>query len=180
MVPVEVHAELSSGKRPVAVRNFASSLPEWMSVRAATSPIAIPGLHAGEAAAIALASEHQADRLVIDEAVGRKVAAERGLQVIGTIGILEAAAQRQLVDLQVAFDLVKATDFWVSPKFLVERLGLFREWQRSQNGAVKGVRPPSEVRLRLRKPVPRTPERTSEVEAGLRKLALGDDPTPWR
>lgn len=133
VVPVEVHAELSSGKRPEAVRNFAFSLPDWISVRAATSPIAIPGLHAGEAAAIALASELHADRLVIDEAAGRKAATERGHQVIGTIGILEAAAQRQLVDLQIAFDFVKTTDFWVSPRFLDARLELFREWQRLQN-----------------------------------------------
>jgi predicted nucleic acid-binding protein len=47
--------------------------------------------------------------------------------VIGTVGILEAAAERGLLDLEQAFHKVKQTDFWVSPKFLDERLALYRE-----------------------------------------------------
>ena len=36
----------------------------------------------------------------------------------------EAAAERGLLDLEQAFNKVKPTDFWVSPKFLDERLAL--------------------------------------------------------
>jgi len=45
--------------------------------------------------------------------------------VIGTIGVLEAAAERDFIDLGDAFEKVKRTDFWVSPTFLDERLALF-------------------------------------------------------
>ena len=41
----------------------------------------------------------------------------------------EAAAERRLIDLEQAFDRLKQTDFWVTPKFLAERLIRFRERQ---------------------------------------------------
>ncbi len=45
--------------------------------------------------------------------------------MIGTIGILEAAADQGLLNLGDAFEKVKQTDFWVSPAFLDGRLALF-------------------------------------------------------
>jgi predicted nucleic acid-binding protein len=75
-----------------------------------------------ESAAISLAHELRADGVVIDEKLGRRSATERGLRVVGTIGVLEAAAERGLIDLGDAFEKVKKTDCWVSPKFLDERL----------------------------------------------------------
>ncbi len=87
----------------------------------------IADLHAGEAAAISLARELRADRLIIDESPGRAAARQRGIPIIGTVGVLELAADAGLIDLERAFEAVKRTDFWVSPKFLDERLALFRE-----------------------------------------------------
>jgi predicted nucleic acid-binding protein len=85
----------------------------------------IPGLDAGETAAIALAEEVQAGRLIIDEYRGRKVATERGLRVVGTVGVLELAAEMGFIDLKGAFERVKQTDFWISHWLLDERLALF-------------------------------------------------------
>jgi predicted nucleic acid-binding protein len=128
-IPPEVAAELGSPARPESVRAFITAPPAWLQVRAPTFVESIPGLHAGEAAAVALARELQADRLIIDEAKGRKAANERGLPIIGTVGVLELAASRMLLDLSDTFDDVKRTDFWVNPKFLDERLALFLEKQ---------------------------------------------------
>lgn len=130
LVPPEVVAELNSPDRPQVVRIWAAALPPWVEVQTPRSVKAIESLHDGESSAIALALERNADRLIIDEAHGRRVAGERGIPVIGTIGLRVAAAERSLIDLEKAFEDIKQTDFWVTAKFLDERLAIFREWER--------------------------------------------------
>ena len=51
-------------------------------------------LDRGEAEAIALALESKADALLIDELDGRAIARKHGLSVLGTLGILLLAKQR--------------------------------------------------------------------------------------
>ncbi len=51
----------------------------------------------GEAEAIALAIELQADRLLIDERWGRQIAVHHGLKIRGILGILVNARQQQLI-----------------------------------------------------------------------------------
>ena len=125
VIPPEVAAELHSPKRPKNVRDFIASPPDWLEERPPLAVEAIPGLDAGEAAAISLARELRADQLIIDEMPGRRAALARSLRVIGTVGVLEFAAAQGLVDLKEAFEKVKKTDFWISPAFLDERLALF-------------------------------------------------------
>ena len=55
------------------------------------------GLDAGEANAIALALELQADDLLIDERLGRQEAVRLGLSIIGILGVLLIAKQRSLI-----------------------------------------------------------------------------------
>jgi len=45
----------------------------------------------------------------------RRIAVRLGMAVVGTVGILERAAAEGLLDLAVAFDRLKQTDFQVSP-----------------------------------------------------------------
>lgn len=123
-IPPQVTGELLRPRRPEGVRQFAASPPDWLDERAPTVVEAIPALHAGEIAALSLAQELNADLLLIDEVRGRKAAAERRIRVTGTIGVLELAADRGLLDLSDAFDRVKQTDFWISHKLLDERLAL--------------------------------------------------------
>lgn len=54
-------------------------------------------LDPGEAEALALAEEMQASALLIDEAAGRRMAGRVGLSVLGTLGILLGAKQRNLL-----------------------------------------------------------------------------------
>ena len=54
-------------------------------------------LDPGEAEAIALACEIKADRLLIDETLGRAVALREGLAIIGLVGVLLSAKRNGLL-----------------------------------------------------------------------------------
>ena len=57
----------------------------------------------------------------MDEALGRKVARNKGLKVTGLLGILDRAAQQNLVDFSEAIAALKETTFRASSK-LIESL----------------------------------------------------------
>jgi predicted nucleic acid-binding protein len=126
VIPPTVLAELRQPRRPQAVREFAAKPPAWITERAPTMIDPIPSLHPGELTAIYLAQELKADLLLIDELAGRKVAADRKIPITGTIGVLELAAEKGLLDLHDAFHKVKATDFWISHALLDQRLEQFQ------------------------------------------------------
>jgi len=124
-IPTEVSGEMLQSNRPQAVLDFMASPPAWLLERAPSAIEPIPALHAGEIAAISLARELKADLLRIDDVRGRKAAADRHIPFAGTIGVLESAADRGLLDLEDAFGRVKKTDFWISHELLDERLRLY-------------------------------------------------------
>jgi predicted nucleic acid-binding protein len=133
IAPPQVLAELGAPSRPKPVREFAAALPGWLRERVPKSVEQIPTLHPGELAAISLAREMKADLLLIDERAGRKAAAERRIAFTGTIGVLELGAEAGLLNLEAAFDAVKRTDFWISPRLLDDRLKRFNARPRSSN-----------------------------------------------
>lgn len=72
-------------------------------------------LDRGEAEAIALAIEINAEYLLIDEKVGRVVARENQIAIIGTIGILIQGKKLGLVNsLQEKMDELRKIGFWIS------------------------------------------------------------------
>lgn len=85
------------------------------------------GLDAGEANAIALALELQADDFLIDERLGRQEALRLGLPIIGILGILLIAEQRNLIPhVQPLMDaLIKQAGFRVSPQLYQRVLSPF-------------------------------------------------------
>src|SRR5262249_54953847 len=109
------------------VRTFITSPPQWLVQQSPSIVKPIPMLHPGEVAAISLALEIHADLLLIDEVRGRKAAAAHGIRFTGTIGVLEQAADKGMVDLADAFDRIKRTDFWISHELLDVRLRLHQE-----------------------------------------------------
>jgi predicted nucleic acid-binding protein len=127
VVPPQVLGELRSPKRDDSVRQFIATNPAWLQERSPTSIEMIPTLDAGELAAISLARELNAELLLIDETEGRKAAAERGILLTGTVGVLERAAKAGLLELENAFERLKRTDFWIAPEFLDRRLAVYRQ-----------------------------------------------------
>lgn len=86
-------------------------------------------LDPGEAEAIALSLELDADVLLIDEVDGRREAANRGLEVTGLIGVLLEAKRAGLIDLiRPEIDkLVSDAKFWMSPNLIDLALALAHE-----------------------------------------------------
>jgi predicted nucleic acid-binding protein len=125
VVPPTVVEELKRPKRPAAVRGFINAPPPWIVVRTPGAVESIPNLHPGECEAIALAAELGADLLLMDEQHGRSAARARKLNVTGTVGVLERAAEQRLLDLATAFDRLRRTDFWIDHRILEARLRQF-------------------------------------------------------
>ena len=118
--------ELSDPRSPEAVRTWASRPPEWLTVQDPTHIIPSK-LGAGETAAIALALELEADRVLIDERDGSREAGRSGLNVVGTLGILEEAARRGLIDVEQKITDLKKTNFRASETLYQSVLDRVRE-----------------------------------------------------
>ena len=69
----------------------------------------------GEREAIHLATELEADALIIDEPAGREAAKQQGLRVIGTLRVLYDAAAAGLCDLAQAYEHLQHTTFRAHP-----------------------------------------------------------------
>jgi hypothetical protein len=95
-VPEAVSREYTAG-----IRAGDTSLEEFAWVKLA-SPVVVqtklpPGLGAGEVEAISLAVAVNARAILLDERLARGVAREKGLLVVGTLAVLIAAKQNELL-----------------------------------------------------------------------------------
>jgi predicted nucleic acid-binding protein len=114
VIPDEVARELAHDNAPQRIREFLAARPAWLSVRTPRSLTPIPGIDPGEQAAISLAEELGADLLLIDDLDGRRAAQRRGIPVTGTLGVLDRAADRGLVDIRRALDDLQTTTMHLS------------------------------------------------------------------
>jgi predicted nucleic acid-binding protein len=95
----------------------------WIRIDETELPQVDLQLDPGETAAILLAEKIHADVLLIDERVGRKVAASRGIAVRGTLGVLIQAHQMgALPALRPVLDALVAEGFRIAPALIREAL----------------------------------------------------------
>jgi len=124
-IPPEVQSELIVPDAPAAVRAWANHLPDWVEICPTDLTLRDDPrwrfLDLGERAALAVALTRQPAILLIDERTGASVAREQSVPVLGTLGVLDEAARRQLISLPKAIERLKQTSFRY-PKKIVSRL----------------------------------------------------------
>ena len=118
VVPVGVLAELQHPRTPQRVASWARELPPWVRVISPEGPAGDVGLGRGEAEAIAIATQVAADAVLIDERKATVVARDRGLVVMGRLGVLALAADSKLVDLEASIRRLLDTNFRASPALI--------------------------------------------------------------
>ncbi|MEW6417928.1 MAG: DUF3368 domain-containing protein [Nitrospirota bacterium] len=83
-------------------------------------------LDKGEAEAIALAKEKNAEILLMDDKTAREIARHLGINYIGVLGVLREAKSRGLIkDMKTYMDMLKTSaGFWISKDVYEEILRL--------------------------------------------------------
>lgn len=120
---------------PVVASEIAPSLgepPEWVQVRRHAQPRGPEpwwsSLDPGEIAAISLAIEVSAPRILIDDLPARHIAEHLGLHVVGSLGLLlDAYRLRLLGDIQPVLDAMIEVRFHIGRSLYEEILGIARD-----------------------------------------------------
>jgi predicted nucleic acid-binding protein len=147
-VPYAVRDEMSRDSAPAVVRSWIAAPPPWfeiVDVRRASLAPDLDSLDAGEREAISLTMLLKPDFVLVDERRGTQVALRLGLRPTGTLGVLDMAATRGLIDLRTMIGRLQETNFrsrdWttallkimaapgsISTAFLRARLGTGTVW----------------------------------------------------
>jgi predicted nucleic acid-binding protein len=133
-IPAAVYRELTHLEAPAAVRAWIAKLPDWVEIRPdpdykSNDPEEM-ALDEGERAAIALALAINADLILMDDRAGAAVAHRRGFTVTGTLGVLDLAARRGIIDLARAFETLRTTNFRYRPEIMDALLAQYSEKKR--------------------------------------------------
>ena len=132
MIPEAVYVELNEPGFPVAGATEVKTF-DWIQTRVVRDRNLVKALSneldIGEAEAIALAVETQADRVLIDERQGRLVAAKLNLRYTGILGVLvEAKSQGLIAEVKPLLDaLINQAGFWVAEPLYNRVLGFVDE-----------------------------------------------------
>lgn len=128
LIPSAVAAELSTPGAPRSVREWISQHPSWLRIVEVSDEDIVSvtdELDLGERAAIALAERSGAELLLMDETLGRAEARRRNLRVTGTLGVLRAAAEAELLDVRNVVSRLQTTSFYVDEALL---RAVFEKW----------------------------------------------------
>ena len=105
------------------------SKAEWIEVKAVQNPAGLYsaqrkyGLGPGEMSTILLAKELGANPVLLDDYRARKLAKVEGLEILGTVGLLEAFyLRRYLTDLRSALQQLLMRNVYIDQRLLDRRL----------------------------------------------------------
>lgn len=119
IIPDGVFIEVATDKIERAGKEEVAKA-KWIKTKKITNNLAAEflsvNLDVGEAEAITLAKEIEADLLLIDDRDGRKAAKSVGIPVIGTVGLLLRYYRGKKDDFKLALDELLAKGFRLSKK----------------------------------------------------------------
>lgn len=118
VIPPAVFAELQQPNTPPPVRQWADALPKWVAVQSPEHLQTGLDVDRGELEAISLAQEIHAVAVLMDDLAGRRAAAQCGLAVVGTLGLIEQAALRGLIDLPSVMGQLQKTNVRLDDKLI--------------------------------------------------------------
>jgi len=105
------------------------SKAEWIQVKAVQNPAGLYaaqrkyGLGPGEMSTMLLAKELGANPVLLDDYRARKLARAEGLEILGSVGLLETLyLRRYLTDLRSAFRQLLAHNVYIDQRLLDRRL----------------------------------------------------------
>ena len=130
VIPPAVFHEIQQANTPPLVRQWAANLPDWVTVQSPKSLNLKLNVDAGELEAICLAQEIHAAAILMDDRAGRTAAVHCGLAVVGTIGLLEQAAARGLIELPPTLARLRQTNARLDPELI--QAALARDLARRQ------------------------------------------------
>lgn len=123
-IPYEVYREIEAGKD----KEYYVDLTKigWIriiKIENEKSLLFFLDLDKGEAEAIVLANEIDADLIILDETLGRFHAKHIGLKVTGTIGILLKAKENKIIDkIKPILEELTKKGIWLSEKLITQTL----------------------------------------------------------
>ena len=115
LIPESVLRELRAPGAPPAVREWSRRIPSWCLSRSGIPPLSgkFDGLSPADLDVLALAVETKSP-VLLDDLAARNAARSIGLRVIGTLGVLEAASDRNLIFLPDFIEKLRRTNIHLS------------------------------------------------------------------
>lgn len=135
IIPQAVCQELSASGSPSVLQKWIADPPSWLIVQSVDIVVdeLLLTLDLGERNAISLAERLKANLIILDEQQARKIAANRGLKVIGLLGVLYQAALKNLIDLAKSLERLKQTNFRASSSLFDSLLARYQNEFNNRN-----------------------------------------------
>ena len=124
MIPATVRNEMLAPRTPEILRQWMLQAPGWLEIVPDPPPepdASLAQLDEGERCAVQLALSMQASLVLMDDRAGVLAAERKRLRVTGTLGILDLAANRSLLNIEVSVERLLTTNFRYS-QALIDRL----------------------------------------------------------